>query len=71
MKIKWNKLAKRQWQGSYKEFDFSINPIGEAGYQYLIYDGKGKLISSEIEKKFKRAVWIVKKIVRSNGEYFW
>ena len=70
MKIKWNKLAKKQWQGHYNGYDFSINPIGEAGYQYLIYDSNGKLISSDTEKSFRKAVRVVKKILKSNCEYF-
>ena len=70
MKVKWNKLAKKQWQGSYKDWDIAINPIGEAGWQYLIWDKKGKLISSGIEKKFWIAKRVVKKILKSNCEYF-
>ena len=68
MKIKWNKLAQRQWQGSYKEFDIIINPIGESNYQYLIYDAKGKLLSSGEKKRFRKAVKTVKRILRSNLE---
>lgn len=70
MKIVWYKLARRQWQGAYNGYDIAINPIGEAGYQYLIWDAKGKLISSGIEKKWRKALKTVKKILRSNCEYF-
>lgn len=70
MKIVWNKLAKKQWQGAYNGYDIAINSIGGAGYQYLIWDAKGKLINSDTEKTFRKALRVVKKILRSNCEYF-
>ena len=70
MKIIWNKLAKKQWQGAYNGYDIAINPIGEAGYQYLIWDSGGKLLSSGEKKTFRKALRTVKRILRSNLELF-
>lgn len=64
MKIIWNKLARREWQGFYKGFTISYREWDDTGYQYMIFDENNKIVHEGIVRIWNDGLREIKRLLK-------